>query len=71
MQNLERRISALEGAKLKGFEHMTDSELEARLASLLARIATANAGAPEDELDQRIAALQAETTTKRDCHAKS
>lgn len=70
MQSLERRISALEGANLNGLEHLTDAELDARITSLLARIAATDGGAAQDELDHRIAALLTETTKKRDHHAQ-
>lgn len=41
MQNLEKRLTALEAVRGAGFAHLTDEELDARIATLRERIIAA------------------------------
>ena len=59
MQNLEKRISALEGAHPTGLEARTDAELDARIAVAKARLDAEDGREPADEVDERIAVHRA------------
>lgn len=51
MQSLEKRLTSLECAKAetRQLEHLTDAELDERIAALRARIAAAETGAASKE----------------------
>jgi hypothetical protein len=67
MQSLEKRLTALEAARANAptYDHLTDAELDERIAVLFAR--HVNTG---DELDTRIEELSAELFTMKEHHAK-